>query len=68
MNTKILIISLMVIAIIIGVGIGTYVNQKSIEAERFGFDSAEELIWSDILLDVSDLSWKTRKALNLDEP
>jgi len=58
----------MALLVVIGIGISSYVNQKSIEAEQFGFDSAGELIGNDALVGIANFSIEVRKALNLDEP
>ena len=56
MNAKILIIGLMILAVIIGLGIAIYVNQVTNEAEEFGFNSAGELMASNALISIANMS------------
>ncbi len=64
MNTKILIIGLMILAVVIGVGIGSYVNQKLITAEKIGVMSPGDLI----LVDIANARIAFDKALGLNDP
>ncbi len=56
MNAKILIIGLVILAVIIGLGIGMYANQVTNEAEEFGFNSASELMASNALIAIANMS------------
>ena len=68
MNTKIVVVCILSFAIIIGVGIGLYVKQKTVDAEQMGFDSPGDLIVSDTAIEIAKSSSAVRDALNFDEP
>ncbi len=54
----------MILAVVIGVGIGSYVNQKLITAEKIGVMSPGDLI----LVDIANARIAFDKALGLNDP
>jgi len=65
MNTKILIIGLMILAVFIGLGIAIYANQVTNEAEEFGFNSAGELMASNALNAIANMSFTLGSVLTI---